>query len=614
MANIHRWDKKETQHVYSPNKGDAIGYYIHWRSENYRRYGITVNNENGAGLAKNALIENHNALKSIIHSRNSISGADAKKAFLLQKYLNDFIYGEIDPIYKENKELTISNSFQQRFSNVMNQILVSHNPVFKDFGANWQTMGFDLQDIGEVIREFKFKNSRYKNVQGDKGLYIKADTLEAIQRGIKELIEKINEFKEKHASDTLNDIDMTKLESIAQQFDALEKALETAKLDTDNQLIKKGTDNNIYGYWLQTYIEDANLSGKQWKDKSNYEKRKYLQNSSLGKSSIGLLLIEYNDYIQTLKSLTSGLNKSDFGKIAEETFAAIFGVGAGIIQDTTNQFITQIDKAINTAVVGTSPSGIKHTRYFNGLALDVIQEKWNKNENKNKTKSTSYVYTDKYGNKSLKISASPDTVDVSVELMEDSYLKNLLGADQLNASIKNIKNIKDNIHILNGAPLDSILELGETDFINHYLNILARSYDSTWLKNDGSYNDEIYYMAAVRALTGYRGKNGYKPGDIDSPYSTKNAEYLVVNDRSKTNGLQVRVWSTENLLSIFDQSGYIRSYLTVTGLPIGLNNDFYNFGNNKKLSMGGAFMRISKLIAQLHQYKIEASLITNKLL
>lgn len=109
-------------------------------------------------------------------------------------------------------------------------------------------MGFDLQDIGEVIREFKFKNSQYKNVQGDKGLYIKADTLEAIQRGIKELIEKINEFKEKHASDTLNDIDMTKLESIAQQFDALEKALETAKLDTDNQLIKKGTDNNIYGY------------------------------------------------------------------------------------------------------------------------------------------------------------------------------------------------------------------------------------------------------------------------------------------------------------------------------------------------------------------------------
>lgn len=93
------------------------------------------------------------------------------------------------------------------------------------------------------------------------------------------------------------------------------------------------------------------------------------------KSSIGLLLIEYNDYIQTLKSLTSGLNKSDFGKIAEETFAAIFGVGAGIIQDTTNQFVTQIDKAINTAVVGTSPSGIKHTRYFNGLALDVIQEK-----------------------------------------------------------------------------------------------------------------------------------------------------------------------------------------------------------------------------------------------
>ena len=124
------------------------------------------------------------------------------------------------------------------------------------------------------------------------------------------------------------------------------------------------------------------------------------------------------------------------------------------------------------------------------------------------------------------IRETQDTVDISVTLANDIFLENKSNEMmQLNASIKNVGNIYSGVHVLGGSPLLNVLQLGTTDFINHYLNILAHIKNNSTVakENFNDYQEEVKYIAAVRALSGIRSIGAEK---------TKYSDAIIINDRA----------------------------------------------------------------------------------
>ena len=123
-------------------------------------------------------------------------------------------------------------------------------------------------------------------------------------------------------------------------------------------------------------------------------------------------------------------------------------------------------------------------------------------------------------------------MDVSVELAEGSDLQKLLGNSQLSVSMKNVANITESIKILNQAPFEALLALTLPEFMNHYLNLIVTHNDGQIDTSDVMQaNNELFYMVAVRALTGARGTSFQKGMHFGS---AQNADYLIVNQRNRS--------------------------------------------------------------------------------
>lgn len=191
---------------------------------------------------------------------------------------------------------------------------------------------------------------------------------------------------------------------------------------------------------------------------------------------------------------------------------------------------------------------------------------------------------------------SQGTVDISIKLEDGSVLKNELGINSFNASLKNYKNIgKHGVSIVSGVSLLTIFMLLESDFVNHYLNLISSRtpkgyYRSEALQKLG--NNVVKYGVAVRGLFGARG------GAI----SVQTADCFVVNNRSAT---RVKVFGVGELL---DQVA-LKPDLVKVKLPTKITQEREGTTN----SWDEANIRITKLLAQTHSIKLYASLLPDAL-
>ena len=182
----------------------------------------------------------------------------------------------------------------------------------------------------------------------------------------------------------------------------------------------------------------------------------------------------------------------------------------------------------------------------------------------------------------VSLGTSQDTLDIITEFNGDS----------LRASVKNVAsmNNKYGVHIISAMPLTALFNLVNTDFVNHYMNLLVFKQ-----KSELANTTEIWEKATVvRALTGARASGNLKL-----------ANTFIINDRDSG---KIKIFAISDLLNtILRVDGRINEYVKVKGKgfpPKSLENKWVGQAN----SYIDAGKRVAQVFSQLHSIKLNASL------
>lgn len=182
------------------------------------------------------------------------------------------------------------------------------------------------------------------------------------------------------------------------------------------------------------------------------------------------------------------------------------------------------------------------------------------------------------------LSGSQNTIDIQTRF-EDKIIAN--------NSVKNKDSVYAPIKILGGAPFTSLFNLVNTDFVNHYMNLLAFSKNySNWISQRANPLWEKAIM--VRGLSGQRTKGNSGLANI-----------FIVFDRKAQ---KFRLFSIQDILfrSLWGEGSPKGLELTGDPLPTSVDNTYVGYKSRSLYS--DASKRIAKIIGNLHNIKINASL------
>lgn len=303
------------------------------------------------------------------------------------------------------------------------------------------------------------------------------------------------------------------------------------------------------------------------------------------------LLVQYNELIKSIQGPTN----EQLGTLAEAYFAFMLQSLSGTTEITTDQLFNQF-------VTGAKGSGQVLSNIDLGIGA-MLQTKMNTSidSKTGKTKVASggqmQWQWDQSTGKMQWTGTSQGTVDMSLTFPEDSELANAFGVNKLNASIKNYASTAGfqggGVHIIRGYPLLSALMLFNTDFVNHYLNLIAsHEIDDVNFKIPSSMNETIQKGIAVRALSGAR--------DMGNINNDLLSDAFIVNAREEA---RVYVYTTKDLIDKLWSN--IQTYTELEGMPGGLVSMKW-LGGDPDASAAGE--RIANLLADIHAFKLSMSL------
>ena len=480
----------------------GLGDYIHRYYNNYLKYG--VNNFRKPEYSEGELFSDLNNASQDIKNRvrhyTNMANAKAKTALTLEQYLNGIFYSKtilnnLNSIQKDNSVL--DNKVQEIFQ-IMGQALEQHNSIFEE--------GFYDNAMGMIRRNFE-------QVDKDQAQLTKTvGTFKSIVRSLNGLISTLKKRG-------VNDASLENMMDISKQ---IENLITSSGKTKNKQFIKIENNQDLIG--------------------------KISQAINFINSQQDLLLVD------------SRLA----GDIGEQVIAAALLCG-----DNARENILQ---HLKESVVGADGTETVY-KFSNNLNAKLLLEGGTfKKENSDKTFHSRGMNTTKSGElyknerfrqwriegNELKSNKSQDTVDVSVNLAEyNQDLQKMLGIDRLNASIKNYAN-SNQIKLLSGAPLLSILRIGNIKFANHYLNFISRERhgrESTKI-NFAYFNDVLKNLIAIRGFLGIRDLNQ------NGAMTTKLNEYLVINDKSRRH---VFVYYAPDLVKKISEGAF--GLLDIQGLP-----------------------------------------------
>lgn len=173
-------------------------------------------------------------------------------------------------------------------------------------------------------------------------------------------------------------------------------------------------------------------------------------------------------------------------------------------------------------------------------------------------------------------------VDIQLQYQDEQY-----NISAKNYSLKN----NNSIHLLSSSGLlDILLKNVNTNFINHYLNIVtSKGHKSSNVEQMA--HQAAKSIVAIEAITGLSQRGG-------------GADYLIVNNRSQKRVSVIpmyRIINHKNWEQFYSIVGYKES-------DIKKNNIFEDSTSGKKYDFLAGKIRIDKLLSELHKIKISASL------
>lgn len=510
----------------------AIGDYVHARGENYRLYGTGYKSHEGGDFESSVAQASQEAYA---HIKKTQQATQTEK---LSQFLTSLVYHK-DTGYQGDK-LSIS---PQQIEALEQEFLKLIEAKFPTLEANLNNLTFESAIKGGGV------NSNTLNTGTSKG--VEKQTLENARANLDKIIQNIGKLQGKNAGTQLQ-----QMYAEAQQLSARMSSLISA------------ADGRAAGSFISS-------TAKGGADND--------------------LLTQYNSLIKSIQPPT----KEQMGTLAEAYFAFMLQAASGVVDIT-------VDELFDTFVTGakSATNVIHNIRSDIGANLAVKMNTSVTKTGKQKVASGNqmqWVWDEQTGSLTWSGGAQ-GTVDIALNFAEDSALAQEFGVNKLNGSVKNYQSIDgfmnyktgetEGVHIVSGYPLLSALMLYNTNFTNHYLNLIAAHEDGINFNVPEEATDTIKKGIAVRALSGAK--------DVDNISNNALSDIFIVNDRSAQ---VVRVYSTKDLIDRI--WGDVDRFATVKGMPAGRIPMSW-FGDSP--DQGAAEDRIANLLANVHSFKISMAL------
>lgn len=285
-------------------------------------------------------------------------------------------------------------------------------------------------------------------------------------------------------------------------------------------------------------------------------------NGNNGETTVRNLLIQYNTLIKRLKMPT----KTMLGNIAEIQVATLLSAL------TKNKDISA-ERILKDLIQGTQSQQTK-------VILDSDIVKYGTNYLKDQ-----HIYLEE--GTDIAITSSAQTIDVNITIQDpiDQI------EQRIKASVKNYENIDyQSIKVISGTNLFNLLGIANTDFANHYLNLIVQQtvssneFYSYWKQADQT----MSLLLLARGLMGYRSGNKYL------------ANYLIVNERASK---KFKVFTTSELLEFVENRiDNLNSFIDIfPNLP-----EYRTLKNIRHPKWWGA--RVAQVLAETKKYNLKASL------
>lgn len=535
--------------LWNDYKKGGLGDYVHSRAENYRNYGI---------YRHFAFDSERNRTEAVDDPGFSASVQNA--------------YDRLDEItnritYSSRSSISELEDFYTQFFNQQ------YNQDFSDMddGINWIA-------VGDAIKEAVEEKLGPKTVYYDKMYASGIGGAERVQykglnrKGRTKL--KINTLK-KLVKDT--QIEIIKLGKTIRggvvtgaQLEELKRSRETLA-KTNKILLKQLLDMSVSKDSSMIKFADYKINDKGESVKEFNE--------------IGQSLYLINKLTKLLSLPTS----EDIGYIGEVIAAA----GAYLIVDKKAQITKDM---IKNSIVGGKGHGSQNELSISAfVGYDTVQDLINQDSLGRRTGSWK-VDVDQGVIVSGK--ETQDTVDIQVQFEND---QNAFGVDQLRASIKNYANpfTKKGVSIVSGVPLTVILSLIDSNFSNHYLNLLASAENGSE-EDFKKANELITYGTAVRGVSGAR-----------TQAFDKLSQYLIIFARDVKGKQKVYIFKTTELLKYIRQD--LNTYSKIEGLPgsrgvVSKANERVPITDDMTIDLA-VQTRIARVIAETHKFKLSMSLV-----
>lgn len=524
--------------IWNNRSNTGLGDYIHYRRENYENHGIYRKYGKSSSF-ETAVSYAYQNLRQMARNRDGV-GSQAEE---IQNYLNGMrngLSGRDMSYLKDEDAAEIEAKRQFLYDSIQKALSDSAT-------LTAETSNFDVSENDSTATII----ARYSGLKDTSRMSIRRDTVIKLAQQAKAILKQTDARIKKG---TLNGQDVTALLEGKDELLAIKKSLEielAKSTDTGKALI-------AYRNTIKTDTTEADLN-------------------------------EFGEVLKALYRVSRKLRlplNEDLGNVAEAGVAALLSMAGRKAKEVSSELVHEAVKA------GSKAAGSKTIVGFSTTFVDsdILLKEINKDKN-NKTHVSWALSEDK--SSLVTIQTSQDTVDIHIDFPDD---KDTFGLKDLNASVKNVGSIFNprGIHAISDTPLNSILELTNASFANHYLNLLSQiNYDNEVEQG----NEVITYALAVRALTGAR-----------SSTFTKKSDFFIVNSRSNN---MLYVFSSEDLLKKICPQGSINSnYVNVSGLPKGsnvLNNKW--MGKEGVPDLKGAQQRIAAIIAQTNRFKLSMSLL-----
>lgn len=395
----------------------------------------------------------------------------------------------------------------------------------------------------------------------------------------------------------LKDFSNMSAEAIEELFDAKKMKYDQNSKNYSDQTLQKFESllqnfaNSIQAAFMAHTITAQTAKELEQKRKELEILSKQLKQQKI--TSKGAWSSIFDSYNQIVKDYTAPTPK-DLGEFAEIETLFIMSILSGKTAQEAQQIVEEeLIKPLQSRKFWTGAQGSKteivnlSNRFVDGEALTAKNPK---------TGIRNWIY--KKGGatgKGFTIStttSSQDTVDIQLSLTGNPK-------DIIRASVKNYSSFQ-NIKIVSGVPLGTLFNLINTDFINHYINLLALngSKGGKDLKSDRDQANAVMGQTAfVRGLIGARS---------NTATSTSVANLFIVNNRSSN---QVRIIDTASMIRKIlgiNNLASLDQYIDVKTLPKKVNNKWV--GEKTVNDSKSAQMRITAIIAQLRQKKLSVSI------